>query len=292
MLFRKGSRLVKPYKIDGSKEPSTSLSDLFDFDAGFFIDGSAECNVFGRYDVSNPDSVNPIQTPSITVGDFFVNRGLTIVIGEPGSGKSFFVDEVLVPLGFRKRVWGEPESGVANQDFGMLLRHLNELMTTGNRSGVIDSIMPLIITEDSNLGQGGLSKRVLAYLRQLSSIAWDNHSHICLTINPLESGAVLNLWLNYVKAVVHSVVLVEARDYYLGSRILDTKYGVVAPGRELANKAGRVRRLVNNNAQTSFSIVYETLARLDRINSVALEPGIAQKSTGATNPSFNKFPRM
>lgn len=204
------------------------------------------------------------EDTTIRVGNFSVSKGLTILLGPPSGGKSFFVDNRINDTGFVKFGWGEPDVSAFSQDFSNLMDHLSYIFTSHEAGGVIDSIMPLIISSDENLGQGGLSKRILTYIRQLASITQLYDKHLVLVANPLESGNFIRLWAEYFKAVAHSVIVVVDRKAAISSR-LASPYANVPPNREFGGEDGfNSSLLASNFAVSSFEAAKDMLSSVDR----------------------------
>lgn len=299
MIFVNSGRVYLPDALNGDSVESSSFSSS-NLDYGFYAPGVGLAKSISiDLAKANPHSINfanPASNrgASLNVGEFFVNRGLTVVIGEPGSGKSFFVKEgpdSLTSKGFSLLEWGEPGAGMENQHLGRLLRHMNQALAFPNRSAVIDSVMPLIISEDSNLGQGGLSKRVLTYLRQLATIYWAMNGHLVLVMNPLEGGNILYLWVNYLRAVCHSVVLIDNRKVFISSRIEDTVHGVVPPNRVLASADGMMRSLVQS-MNNGFQVINEAMNSLSRsTNGIPSHKEVYDPAV-TSDPTFGAFPRI
>lgn len=292
MILVKDNKIYKP-----NENPFLFSAENFDamskLDEGFHQQANL---IFSTpFQVKKKTKANPRLIIHDSAGGevFYVDRGLTVLIGSPGSGKSTFVTQSLIPSGFKKYDWGEPDSGLQNQSITALLNHLT-LITECNddRSGVIDSIMPLIISSDDNLGQGGLSKRVLSYLRQLSAISWHSGGHIVLTMNPLEEGPVLYTWINYVKAVTHSVCVIENKKAYLSSR-LPIAHARVLIERKFGGATGNEFLIPTSTSQfpKSYDSIVEQFAGITTDN--ANTKSVSQSGSALkVEPTFGNFPKM
>lgn len=294
MIFNKDNFQYLPAPLEHSNVLGTRIhaSDRFNpFDDGFAY--RPELNTFSSDDFTKSKRTNARLVIADKEGNstWWVQKGLTVILGEPGSGKTFFINNIVVPMGFPLHKWGEPESGINNQFFSNLLRSMNKVIASSNGSGVIDSIMPLIIIEDSNLGQGGLSKRILSYLRVLSSICWELNAHMIVAVNPLESGNIINLWANYIRGVVHNVVLIENRIPYISSRIEDPNFANVPPNREFGSGDRTIRRLLSASLPTSIQISLESLDSLNKSSNNS-QSGLLGKSVSSVNPKFGEFPKL
>lgn len=124
---------------------------------------------------------------------FKLNPGLTVVIGQPRSGKSTFIKRELAPVLMRtsktedfKRYhfWSEPEADPF-YSFESLMKDLTKDLEEEGVS-IIDSLWSLFVSNDSNLGKGGLSKQIIPRLLKLNQIAKANGAHIVTVINPLD----------------------------------------------------------------------------------------------------------
>jgi hypothetical protein len=210
------------------------------------------------------------------------------LVGPPAGGKTFFVENK-IPSNFLKLKWGEPDSGSAFQDFPVLLDHIDTVLSSKDKAGVIDSIMPLIISSDENLGQGGLSKRVLSYVRQLASIVYDYGGHLVVVANPLEAGAFNSLWANYFKAVAHSVIMVVSQKAALSSRLSGTE-ATVLPFRQFGGEEGFI-----NNERIDIGLPFDNAK--DAISGRKKIPSIGNEEmkTGGgvvLDAEFGQFPQL
>jgi hypothetical protein len=278
VFFVDGSRKFVASADFKNLAPSQSLSDspYPSFDTGFKIAGQL--------------TPRPYKPGRISVGDAYVDTGLTIVVGPPSGGKSYFVEN-RIDKSFLKLKWGEPDSGFENQDFGVLLNHINSIILSDAPGGVIDSIMPLIISSDENLGQGGLSKRILTYIRQLSAVAERFSKHIVLVANPLESGPFVSLWAEYFKAVAHSVIVVADQKVAISSRLGD-KFARVPAKRMFAVEDGFSMQL-GSSFPSSFALAMDSLGAVPKKSAATKSPSdVVNGSAVNVEREFGKFPEL
>lgn len=253
--------------------PSENFSSFLTLDEGFFWTGQ-----------------KPVRSPAsrgIKVGDYYVNKGLTMLFGPPGSGKTFFVDNK-ISADAEKLKWGEPEAGFKHQSMGTLLHKMNKILGAGKGFGVIDSIMPLIISSDENLGQGGLSKRVLTYMRQLAAITYELDAHLVLVANPLESGAFVGLWADYFKAVAHSVIVVNNQKAAISSRLTQPD-AQVPTGRNFGGEEGFVMTNANRDLPNAFDSALAGMRGTGQIPQVLTPERVTERGV-IVSEEYGKFP--
>lgn len=259
-----------------------NLNNVSSLDDGFYHSSMAE-------ELIKTEKRSTPENARLSVGPMSVDIGLTVILGGPGSGKTFFIKEKL-SNSFSIRQWGEPEASMFSMTINHLLRHMNDCVTRiGNRSMVIDSLMPLIISSGDNLGQGGLSKRVLTYLRQLSAINIATGSHMVVVMNPLEEGDVLNSWISYIKAVSTSVCVIKDRKAFLSTRLANSD---ITKMRAFVDETGQISDLGGavQRPSSGFEIATTNMVRAPVATGVHLSDDDSTSSPLFDPNKYKKFP--
>lgn len=116
--------------------------------------------------------------------------GFMSVVGLAGSGKT----TLLSVLEREQRIpvlnWGEPDPWAAAASLPLLSRALSATLTRPELPGIaIDSFKHFLISADSNLGKGGISKAPLLLANDLARIFARAGKHLIANWNPYDLAA-------------------------------------------------------------------------------------------------------